>query len=403
MGAVEKLEAAFAEWLGAPGAVATGYGRGALWLALELIIGGNPSAEVLVPDFICQQVPEAVRRAGGSPVYFPVRRDLTVHEAEVEAAITGRTRAAVLVHYYGRGLHNIERLAELCRRRNIVVIEDCALALGARVNGALAGRFGDLAIFSFTKSDWCYGGGMIATAARDWLPHLRQLREGKCHPARRLALCYGLLRRADCAANTPGFSRVAGRVGAWLERGLSTFEPALRPPSREERSSGGRHAPAYSGNFFDIGRFDALMPAFAARRALRILFTLDARTARRRAAAGHFEIVIRRRLRRMSQVNPTEMTAIGSGENARLSDALLSFRNHSDAGDTGSFLLFNASDGCAFLWSDRAEAAGCTLRLAWPAYQEDLAARGGSAFPAVAVNPDRDWLRDHFLIVENPL
>lgn len=404
MNAIEKLEAAFSEWLGVQGAVATGYGRGALWLALELIIGGKPGAEVLVPDFICQQVSEAVHRAGGRPVYFPVRRDLTVREADLEAAITGHTQAVVLAHYFGRGLPNIERLAKHCRRRSIAVIEDCALALGARVNGTLAGRFGDVAIFSFTKSDWCYGGGVIATPVRDWLPRLRRLREEKCRPAPRLALCYGLLRRADCAANTPGFSRAAGRVGSLLERGLAAFEPALRPSSWEGESSGGRPAPAYSGNFFDAARFDALMPAFAARRALRILLQLDATVARRRAAAPHFEIVIRRRLRRVSQANPTEMTVIGSDENrAPLSDALPSFRNHSDAGDTGSFLLFNARDGCAPLWSDRADAAGCTLRLSWPAYQENLAARGGSACPAVAVNPDRDWLRDHFLIVENPL
>ncbi|MGH9818038.1 MAG: hypothetical protein ACRD6I_18395 [Candidatus Acidiferrales bacterium] len=213
-----------------------------------------------------------------------------------------------------------------------------------------------------------------------------------------------MLRRADCAANTPGFSGVAGRVGAWLERGLSAFEPALRPCSPDEGSTGGRDAPGNSGNFFDAARFDTLMPAFAARRARRILLQLDATVARRRAAAGHFEIVIRRRLRRVSQANPAEMTAIGSGENgAPLSDELPSFRNHSDAGDTGSFVLFNARDGCAPLWSDRADAAGCTLRLSWRAYQESPTARGGSVFPASSVNPDRDWLRDHFLIVENPL
>lgn len=370
MNAIEKLEAAFSECLGVQGAVATGYGRGALWLALELIISGKPGADVLVPDFICQQVPEAVRRAGGRPVYFPVRRDLTVREADLEAAITGHTRAVVLAHYFGRGLSNIERLAELCRCRSIMVIEDCALALGARVNGTLAGRFGDLAIFSFTKSDWCYGGGMIATPVRDWLPRLRRLREEKCRPAPRLALCYGLLRRADCAANTPGFSGVAGRVGAWLERGLSAFEPALRPCSPDEGSTGGRDAPGNSGNFFDAARFDTLMPAFAARRARRILSRLDVTIARHRTIALKWA---------------HDLTTYPMAENG---SKLMPF-DSSDSPSNGAFLLLWCPQGQASQRCDEADRVGIALRLSWPAH---ITAGSGNA--------DMDWLAKHLLIME---
>lgn len=356
-GSVQKLEAAFAQWLGVQGAVATGYGRGALWLALQLVIGERPGAEVLVPDFICAQVPEAVRRAGGHPTFFPVQRDLTVREQDLDAAITRETQAVILAHYYGRGLANIARLVELCRRRSVVVIEDCALALGARVQDRLVGRFGDLAIFSFTKSDWCYGGGMLATPVRDWVERLRQLREEKCRAAPRLSFCYGLLRRADFAANTPAHSRMAGWTGRWLERGLAAFEPSLR------------------GNFFDAGRFDATMPPFAARRALRILLQLSATIARRRDSM------------------PAVVACLRGQVCHKQDGALALLRPQPDPGDTGAFLLLEARDGAAADWLARADAAGYTLRLSWPAYQTIEGLRN---------TPHLDWLRDRLLIVESP-
>lgn len=355
--AVERLEQQFAVWLGVQGAIATGYGRGALWLALQLVIGGKPGAEVLVPDFICAQVPEAVRRAGGRPVPFPVQRDLTVRPQDVEAAITRGTRAVILAHYYGRALPHIRILAEVCRRRSIVVIEECALALGTRAQGQLAGRFGDLAVFSFTKSDWCYGGGMLATPVRDWVERLRSLREEKCRPAARLAFCYGLLRRLDSAANRPAWSRLAGCAGRWLEKGLSAVEPSL------------------AGNFFDAGRFDATMPPFAARRAQRILARLDATIARRRASLP----ALVERFRK---------------EVAFEDDTFRPFRDSSnaEADDTAAFLLLEAPAGKSSQCAARADAAGFTWRLPWPAYQQ-LSASSGSEHIA--------WLKDHLLIIEN--
>ena len=213
---------------------------------------------------------------------------------------------------------------------------------------------------------------MIATSVRDWLPRLRRLRDEKCCPAPRLALCYGLLRRADFAANTPGFSRAAGRVGAWLERGLSAYEPALRPPSRDDRSSGGRHAPAYSGNFYDIGRFDALMPAFAARRAQRILSRLDATIARRREVAAAY--AKDPRFGCFGEVGPKLMLFDLAGSPSN-----------------GAFLLLCCREGQAARRKDEADRAGVALRLSWPAYSR-----------TVCPNTGGEWLAARLLIVELP-
>jgi hypothetical protein len=356
--AVERLEAAFAQWLGAPAAVATGFGRGALWLAVQVALEGKRGAQVLAPELVCAQVTQAVRRAGGTPVFVPVQRDLTVRREDLAAAITPHTAAAVLVHYYGRVLPGLAPLAALCRERGVTVIEDCALALGATAGGRLAGSFGDSAVFSFSKSDWCYGGGMIATAQRACAARLRALREEQCGPARRLALFYGLLRRADSAANHPGAGRSAGHMGRWLEEGLARLEPSL------------------GGNFFDAGRYDALLPDFAARRALKILRDLEASTARRCSTRPRLWAALRQRIP-------------GAADGLRPWPA----RAAPDAGETGAFLLLEAQDGRADDWVARADAAGCTLRRSWPAYQSAEAAAHGSHL---------HWLREHLLIAENP-
>jgi len=339
--AVEQLEAEFAAWLDARGAVAAGFGRAALRLALEALeVRGG---QVLVPDFVCEQVPEAVRRAGAEAVFYAVRRDLSVAAEDFEAAFTPHTRAAIIVHYFGRVFPDAARFAAVCRRRGVPLVEDCALALGASLGGQSAGTFGDLAAFSFTKSDWCYGGGMVAAARPDLLLKLRALRDMHFREYRSLAWRYGLLRRLDFAANRPELARVAETAGRWFER-----------------LSGGE------GNFYDAGRFDAALPAFAARRAQRVLRDLASRTSR-----------CRQILHRLAEA-------------LRDSPHIL-FHSDQDPGDAASFLLLRCPSSCAPAWVEQAAREGVTLRFCWTAYQES----SGAAASGVDC-----WLRDHLLLLE---
>jgi hypothetical protein len=213
--AVEKLEREFAAQLGVAGAVAAGFGRGALWLALEA--AGVRGGEVAVPDFVCAQVPEAVRRAGAKPVFYRVARALTISAESLEAALSEHTRAAIVVHYFGRVQENVQLLSEICRKLGIGLIEDCALAMGAQMTEQQAGKFGDLAIFSFTKSDWCYGGGIAVANSSEMLARLREIRAKEFHPVVTLSRRYGLLRSADFVANRPSRSRAASIVGRSIE------------------------------------------------------------------------------------------------------------------------------------------------------------------------------------------
>lgn len=341
-GAVEKLEQEFADWLGVAGGVAVGFGRSALALALQAL--GVRGGDVLVPDFICAQVPEAVRRAGGQPIFYRVARDLTVGPAEFEAAITVETRAAVVAHYFGRLLPEIERLGEICRQRGVVLVEDRALALEATARGRRSRTFGDLTVFSFTKSGWCYGGGIATSNSPELLVGMRALREANFARHGSLSFCYGLLRCADFAANRPALSRAAERAGRWLER-LSGIG---------------------DGNFYDAGRFDAALPAFAARRARRVLVGLGAATARRQGV-----------LRQLTE------TLRDAGQ--------VLLRPQPDAADAGSFLLLQCPSDRAAHWVEEAARAGVTLRRCWPAYQPLHDAQA---------SPDMNWLAEHLLVLE---
>jgi dTDP-4-amino-4,6-dideoxygalactose transaminase len=336
--AVETFEARFASWLSAAGAAAFGFGRAALRAALEA--ADVAGAAVAVPEFICGQVPEAVRLAGARPVGYPVGRDLSIAPEDFARVLEQRCRAAVVPHYFGRVLPNIFSLAALSRARGVVLIEDAALALGASLSGALAGSFGDLAVFSFTKSGWCYGGGIAAARSGELLERLHGIRR-RFAAARLPALRYGLLRRFDYASNRPGWANRAALAGR-LTQGLL----------------GPRHE-----NFYDAGRFDTRLAAFAARRAAKMLDQLSREHTRRQEILAALE--------------------------ARLPTNRL-FRPAADPGDAATFLLLRAPSGDAPRWAETAAARGVTLRLAWRAYQPAWTTES----EAVA------WLARHLVILE---
>ena len=120
--------------------------------ALELILTGlgiGPGDEVIVPANTFVATVEAVVAARATPVFVDVDDDtLVVTAAHVEAAITPRTAAAMVVHLYGQ-MPDMDAIGEVTRRKGIALIEDAAQAQGARWGDRPAGSFGVAAGFSF--------------------------------------------------------------------------------------------------------------------------------------------------------------------------------------------------------------------------------------------------------------
>lgn len=166
---VQRLEAAFAEYLGVPHCVATSSCTAALHLSM-LAAEIGPGDEVIVPALTFCATANAVIHAGATPVFADVvMPDMTLDPGAVEAHITPRTRAIVPVHLYGRPCR-LDALREVCDRHDLFIIEDAAHAIETLYHGRHMGCHGHLATFSFyvTKNMTTVEGGMIATTNAEW-------------------------------------------------------------------------------------------------------------------------------------------------------------------------------------------------------------------------------------------
>jgi len=145
---VEGLERAIARYVGIESAVAVASGTDALLLALKAA-GVQPGHEVITSAFSFFATAGAIANAGATPIFIdidPVTFNIDV--TQVEARVTGRTRAVVPVHLFGQ-CADMDPLLEVAAERRLVVIEDAAQAIGARYKGRCAGTMGQAAALSF--------------------------------------------------------------------------------------------------------------------------------------------------------------------------------------------------------------------------------------------------------------
>ncbi|MGA2879692.1 MAG: DegT/DnrJ/EryC1/StrS family aminotransferase [Bryobacteraceae bacterium] len=162
---VSALEEEFASYCGARHGVAVNSGTSALHLAL-LAAGIQPGDEVITVPFTFYATVAAIGYVGATPVYVDIHpATFNIDPAKIEAAITDRTRAILLVHLYGQ-CADMDPILDIARRHKLLVIEDAAQAHGAAYRGRRAGSMGDIGCFSFypTKNLGAAGeGGMLTT------------------------------------------------------------------------------------------------------------------------------------------------------------------------------------------------------------------------------------------------
>jgi dTDP-4-amino-4,6-dideoxygalactose transaminase len=179
---VAELEREVAALSAARHGIGCASGTDALLLPLRAL-DLAPGDEVITPSFTFFATAGAVHNAGGRPVFADIdAATFNVDPAAVEAAITPRTRAIVVVHLFGQ-MVSLERILEIACRHGLPVIEDAAQAIGARrqVDGAwrMAGELSWAGTFSFFPSKNLGGfgdGGMIVTQQDDLAARLRKLR-----------------------------------------------------------------------------------------------------------------------------------------------------------------------------------------------------------------------------------
>jgi perosamine synthetase len=175
---VREFEERFAGYLGVRHAVAVTSGTAALHLACAAL-GLGPGDEVIVPAFTMIAPAFAVCYTGAAPVFCDSSRDTwTIDPGLIEERITPRTRAIMAAHVYGHPC-DMDAIADLARRRNLMVIEDAAEGIGSRVRGALCGRLGDVGCFSFfsNKTMTTGEGGMLVTDSDELAARCRSLKD----------------------------------------------------------------------------------------------------------------------------------------------------------------------------------------------------------------------------------
>lgn len=155
---------------GAPSVRDTGHvlytSSGAAAIALALRDAGvGAGVEVLLPAYHCLSMVEPVRAIAARPVFYRLRRDLTVDLQDIESRIGSATRALLVTHYFGF-TQDMSALRTLCDRRGLVLIEDCAHAFFGSVQGRPVGAYGDYAIASARKFFPIHDGGCLVSARR---------------------------------------------------------------------------------------------------------------------------------------------------------------------------------------------------------------------------------------------
>ena len=176
---VEAFEREFAAFVGTGFCVGVGNGTDAVALGLR-VVGVSPGDEVITVSHSAVATVAAIEQIGAVPVFADIDpRSRCCDPSRIEALVSPKTRAIVVVHIYGQPAAMDEIMAS-AKKLRLKVIEDCAQAHGAEFHARRVGTFGDAAAFSFypTKNLGALGdGGAVVTSSHATAEQLRSLRE----------------------------------------------------------------------------------------------------------------------------------------------------------------------------------------------------------------------------------
>jgi dTDP-4-amino-4,6-dideoxygalactose transaminase len=180
---IEEFERQFAAYHGAEHSISASYGRMAFYYILKSLDLPRDS-EIIFPALTFWVVPEMARALGYRLKFVDIDPGtFNLDPRKFAAAITPDTRAVVPTHLYGQPC-DMGPIMRSAREKGLIVIEDCAHALGATYKGRKVGTFGDASFFSFQmlKPLNTYGGGMAMTNDRQLAARIRTLAAAEAWP-----------------------------------------------------------------------------------------------------------------------------------------------------------------------------------------------------------------------------
>jgi dTDP-4-amino-4,6-dideoxygalactose transaminase len=172
------FESEFSNYIGTKHAIAVNSCTTALQITLNFL-KLKPDDEVIVPNNTFVASVNAVLFAGAKPVLTDINKDTYCIDAQLfKESMTSRTKAAIIVHIGGLVCPDIDEIRDICTKEGIYLIEDCAHAHGASIDGKKAGSLSDAGCFSFypTKILTSGTGGMITTDNDELAEYARSVR-----------------------------------------------------------------------------------------------------------------------------------------------------------------------------------------------------------------------------------
>jgi perosamine synthetase len=241
-----EFEQAIARYVGANEAIAVNSGTSGLHLCMRGF-GIGEGDEVIVPSFTFIAAANAIRMERATPVFVDIEPEtMNLDPDQVEAAITSRTRAILVVHTFGRPA-SMDRLLAIAKRHGLFVIEDACEALGAEYRGRKVGGLGDAGVFAFypNKQITTGEGGMIVTSNEEFARRARALRnQGRANAGEWLEhaeVGYNYrLSELHCALGLSQLRRVdqilerRAAIAEWYDKELRACDDLLLPATRME-------------------------------------------------------------------------------------------------------------------------------------------------------------------------
>jgi len=174
---VEAFEEEFAGYIGSKYCAGLASGLDALYLAFRAI-GVKEGDEVIVQANTYIASVMGITMNGAIPVFVEPDEYHGLDASKLEAAITEKTKAVLVVHLYGQSCR-MDEIAGICKEKGLKLIEDCAQSHGSHFKGRTTGTFGDIGCFSFypSKNLGAFGdGGAIVTDREDYCKRIKMLR-----------------------------------------------------------------------------------------------------------------------------------------------------------------------------------------------------------------------------------
>ena len=184
------------------------------------VLFAREKGSVLVPAYHHGNEVQAIRAAGASITFYSIRRNLQPDIEELERLCDAGVRVLYVIHYLGWP-QPMDELLALCRRRQLILVEDCALSMLSEVDGRPLGSFGDYSFFCLYKTVPVPNGGVLVQN-RNIIPDLHRMNLQRCGSSSVISRSAELmLERLRSRSN------VAGRVLFGMKRAAGSLSRGL--------------------------------------------------------------------------------------------------------------------------------------------------------------------------------